>query len=149
MRVTINPPRKNSGSLPPPEPIVDSAQKRGRESFAAIIRPDFEHVEFVNMPQVVSLKEISLRLGKHATAKYVPHTPDATDYQFYAYVDEFAGEKKVNKLGTQVAVLLGFNAGTVHGPIMFVGPPCEGNGDNGQPFDEKTRLLIEKKTKQK
>ncbi len=144
MRVTIKP----SPITVPPRPIVESVKKRTRESYAAIIRPDFEQIEFVNMPQTISLKEISLRLSKHAAAKYVPHVAEADDYQFYAYVDEFASEKraKVNELGLEVAQLLGFNVGEIRGPLIIVGPPASSVETTcGQPFDERTKLLLEKK----
>ena len=133
---------------PPPRPIVETCKKKSRESFAAIIRPDSEQIEFVTMSQSVTLKENSLRLSKHATAKYVPHAAEVDDYQFYAYVDELANEKrsKPNQFGKMVAQALGFNVmGDIHGPIIFIGPPTLESAVCGQPFDEKTRMHLEKK----
>ena len=142
MRVTI----KDDQKRPPPDPIVQFSKKKSRESYAAIIRPESQQLEFVTMSQTVTLKEISLRMSKHATPKYLPHVAEAEDYQFYAYVDEMAS--KVNEFGTKVAKQLGFDInGDIHGPLVLLGPPTGVSTATGQPFDEKTKCILEKKIK--
>ncbi len=134
--------------VPPPKPIVEHAKKRTREAYAAIIRPDYDQVEFVKMPQTISLKDISVRISRYASAQYVAHAAEVDDYQFYAYVDENAQGKKSrpNELGATVASLLGFDMKSgLRGTIVFVGPPVEGAGTCGQPFDDRTKAMLEKK----
>lgn len=124
---------------------MEHTKKRSRESYAAVIRADYDRVEFVKMPQTITLKDISARISRYASAQYVPHAAEVEDYQFYAYVDE-NGQKK-NKLGTVVADLLGFDVrlGGIKGAIVIVGAPAEGAGTCGQPFDERAKTMLEKK----
>jgi hypothetical protein len=122
--------------------VGESTRKRGREAYAAVIRPDAERIDFVKMPPgTITTKDISVRISRRAKIQYVPHAAEVEDYEFCAYVDTTT--KKKNAIGNAVADLLGFN-GPIHGTVVIVGPP-DAQGC-GQPFDEKTKILLQKRT---